>query len=283
MGFYKTINHKTLDDLVSHILPTRNGKNSRRRIELQKGFFRGQWDSNWALLPTCARKNGLELYATKGVSTVEMEIELVKAFSRILDSFGFDMFAKFGTHVEDILNDPLSPSFPDRELVRILALAQHHGLPTRLLDITKNPLVAMLFSALDIYKSEKQDGKLAIWFFPDQFNQGSGIAISPGVPSLSGNIKGQSGHFMYLPCDINKAKSSEKLRNHQYHPPLDELFVNQNKIVEKHTLPQSESKNLISYCRLSGVSEKTIFPSLDGAAKETINRWHDGEFWVKNL
>lgn len=51
-------------------------------------------------------------------------------------------------------------TWPKSELFEIFSLAQHYGIPTRLLDWTRNPFVAAFFAAKDAEKEKK-----AIWLF----------------------------------------------------------------------------------------------------------------------
>gem|GEM_PF-4180227 len=65
-------------------------------------------------------------------------------------------------------NDPLFPSW--------IAFAQHHGEPTRLLDVTRNPLVALYFAA-----SEDPDEDGAIYVYTELWNPETPLKSRPNT------------------------------------------------------------------------------------------------------
>jgi hypothetical protein len=87
-------------------------------------LFRGQRRADWALAPSLARLKP----RYEGEDLRDVEQRLMEAFARQCAPYVFR-------------------EFPDSW--EMLALAQHHGLATRLLDWTANPLAALWFAVKD--------------------------------------------------------------------------------------------------------------------------------------
>lgn len=106
-------------------------------------LFRGHTNSTWVLEPKIAR-----LALRTHFRMPDAESEMLRDFKR-----------QALPHLSRDLRDNWD----------WLALAQHHGLPTRLLDWTTNPLVALWF-AVERPPEEETDG--AVWMFfgaPDDY------------------------------------------------------------------------------------------------------------------
>lgn len=97
--------------------------------------FRGQADAQWVLNNAIERTDFIHFY--KGI-----EIDFVEEFQRGARNY-------------------LSKDETPNHLIEWLALMQHHGAPTRLLDLTRSPFIAAYF-AFELCLMN-QDQNIAVW------------------------------------------------------------------------------------------------------------------------
>ncbi|WP_417594764.1 FRG domain-containing protein [Oceanospirillum sp.] len=186
-------------------------------------IYRGVCDHKYMLTPSLGRKRNIE---TKDIYALESKMmRLFKAHST--------------AHIS---------SKPSNEW-EWLALAQHHGLPTRLLDWSRNPLVALFFSTI----SHRING--AVYVLKDVMDIVD-TDVSPyemkdvGVyyPShITSRITGQSGLFTS-------------------HPNPGEEYSSES--IEKIIIKYDKKSQLITELRKYGVHRASIFPDLDGLCED---------------
>jgi hypothetical protein len=154
-----------------------------------------------------------------------------------------------------------------------LAVAQHHGLPTRLLDWSLNPLVALWF-AVNKTLPDKDDGVL--WAYkppddtlvnllnsseePDPFDIDRIYVYYPQHEDL--RIRAQTGIFT-IHC---RKKQSEQF------VPLEETNIYKDTLT-KFLIPAESFdgiKNSLMHC---GVHAASLMPDLDGLAAYIISKF----------
>ena len=121
----------SLGDLIDKVTPTEPDPRTGRRRD--SGVYRGDGDAGWPLFTSLDKLGGVTPPHTKA----DLEEHILRNFIR---------------YSRPYLTQPAS----DWE---VMIAAQHHGLPTRLLDWTYSPLVAAHFATLN---SERRSDRV-IW------------------------------------------------------------------------------------------------------------------------
>jgi hypothetical protein len=181
-----------------------------------------------------------------------------------------------------------------------MALGQHHGLPTRLLDWTYSPLIATHFATANINKFNT-DGVIWVVDFaktrellPPKLKEETERIDSPVFPieSLNRVITGDTSSLQNLKEALNKLKamSSSQFVVFVEPPSIDDRIQNQFALFSfmsdptigldawlkkqdiadlwrKIIIPASLKGEIRDKLDQSNISERTLFPGLDGVTK----------------
>lgn len=184
--------------------------------------FRGQADSSWSLVPKAWRP----------------------PFNNVDDAETFRNWKRRAIAYID------KEQYTDWDL---LAIAQHTGLPTRLLDWTHNPLAAAFFATVD---NADRDGAVFV-YRPDALlidNRASPFGVSKvgfyQPIASSSRIMSQFGYFS-VHSKANQA--------------LDD--TSKDGLLEKLVIKASLKNDLMHMLNQYGVNYVSLFPDLEGLSK----------------
>ena len=178
-------------------------------------------------------------------------------------------------------------AWPPNHLISLMALAQHYGVPTRLLDWTWNPYIAAYFAASN---SRGVESNICVWAFATVHSEIQELLTNPAQRKL---------HLVSAPASDNENLRAQRwvglLFRHVgvsaevpfTQPAYDEIAVQtygSDAVFYKLTLPAQESGELLRLLSLLDIDGAALFPGFQGAAKvvNEMARWPDQESWRKS-
>lgn len=258
-------------------------------------IFRGHWDCSWRLLPSINRPSSVRQYRDVGDGAdyfepaYEVELELRSSFAEVLNEAGL--------HVPngDIFREGQARQYSPthRRTLDLLAMAQHHGMPTRLLDWTPHGLYAAYFAAEGVVRATVTSGQMEVWGLRLPSDPASRTIISAGqrghvelvqVPrATSKNQHAQGGLFTIAeyPGVADDAPRRVQLEQRVGPTSVDELAEGAIlpegwllPLMYRLRLPQALSGELLwrlSHVPVHGVN---MFPGLDGVGRLMREKKH---------
>jgi len=154
-------------------------------------------------------------------------------------------------------------SITDADDWELLAIAQHHGLATRLLDWTRSPLVALYFTVCfecETRSSEgspqREDGEIVVWRSPK-------IDLSTPMPEGPFKIK---EIIKYVPRIVTPRLRAQR-GIFTAHPDPEKEFKPEQHNFFRIQIPYEKRKELKDSLFRHGIHEEVLFPDLDGLAR----------------
>lgn len=235
----------SISDLISKL--------EAHRTQGKKVWYRGHADIGWALAPSISRARA----------------------NPIVDEFQY--YKRFKQEAARVISSP-----PNDEWGWMF-LMQHYGVPTRLLDFSENPLVALYFAVSD---RPEADGAL-IMMEPTTWNvenNRSGLS-DDDIPScgvdeemdlylMSALVKNPDPENGNPPLAATGSRNSQRIFAQEgvfvvFHSKLEmNVSKEECRSVWQYKIPAAYKGRIKSHLELLSISEYTLFPELSTLASK---------------
>lgn len=261
----------------------------------RRWLYRGHWDANWKIEPTAFRQNPspwgkFRSFQQKNskkeilLGQIEHELFSLVDFMSLANDYGiecnyspqvFEYVAKMRESLHTS-NTQYLYDWPDPATLPVMAMAQHYGLPTRLLDFSFNPLTSAFFASNSVFcdvlagrKERDTDGKLCIWAVHED-DLASKMHREPIERFWKIPAETRQGHRLHAQSGllVLDREANKTFQNTGKWPDFLDIDDGTKRDpgkypIKKLTLPQRLHKDLLKLLYYQRITPASIMPTLD--------------------
>ena len=259
--------------------------------------FRGQGNAQWDLKPSAWRPDGQAKLAPVMDGLRERVQSLIPRPGEIAEKYLIQVTAEQRAIVQFAeMADSLGLKIPDIELIqkvdsimdlwmntgsskherpsRAVATAQHHGVPTRLLDFTYQGPIAAFFAAESADKlshGNHPPDSLAVWAVNwRSLEQFSAIERLHYPRTENDYMHAQDGVFLFL------SNAHRYFLEHGEWPSFREIIkrtTDGSPTIRKMTLRVEHARELLRLLWAEGITRARLMPTYDNVARTLFEKW----------
>lgn len=261
-------------------------------------LFRGESSESFSLIPSVLRENrqnefyhlllGAGTYVSRSlrnennfISRASNEFTLMQFFYRTANKTGrplppipYEWHERLVSN-EIVFLNTLTKTWIPKEIEEIVALMQHYGLPTRMLDWSENVLIALYFAAcgarerLRSQESSRND-HMVIWILRKPYECLGGYTTYEPFPirfvtppyANNPNLNAQKGVLTYCPLPLKHDQQDTTLPLDQiieqyYQKPNTPLLYT---VLTKIRIPITDCYRTMAILNNFGINDSMVFP-----------------------